>query len=59
MSELSKREQKLVIYEQELQSKISEVSKECLHKDEEIERIKRKHKEEKSAMIKEKSVLEL
>lgn len=59
MGELAKREQKIIIMEQELQSKIQEVSKECLAKDEEIEKIKRRSKEEKTAMTKEKSILEL
>jgi hypothetical protein len=36
MNELIKREQKLVIGEQELQNKIGEISKEVFYKDEEI-----------------------
>lgn len=44
MNELIKREQKIVVMEQELQTKIGEISREVFLKDEEIERMKRKHK---------------
>lgn len=59
MNELIKREQKIIVMEQELQSKINEISREVFLKDEEIERLKRKHKEEKTAAIKEKSAIDL
>ena len=59
MNELIKREQKLVVYEQEVQNKIQEVSREVFLKDEEIERLKRRYKDENTTMIKERSALEL
>lgn len=59
MGELSRREQKILLLEQELQTKIGEVSRECFLKDQEIEVIKRRHKEDKNAVIKEKTGAEI
>lgn len=55
--ELQKREQKLVLLEQELQTKISEVSRQLLSKDEEIDQLKKKNKEDKLNFSKEKAAL--
>ena len=55
MSELSKREQKILLLEQQLQTKIAEVSRECFVKDQEIEAIRKRHKDDKNAVIKEKA----
>jgi hypothetical protein len=49
----------LLTFEQELQTKIIEVSRECLAKDQEIETLKRRHKEDKTAVIKEKAQVEV
>jgi hypothetical protein len=44
LAELVKREQKLITLEQELQGKISEVSRECMAKDQEIDALKKRQK---------------
>lgn len=58
-SEMNKREQKIMLFEQELQTKIGEVSRECFLKDQEIDSIRRRHKEDKMSVIKEKSSIEI
>ena len=57
--ELQKREQRIVLLEQELQSKISEVSRQLLSKDEEIDQLRKKNKEDKLNSTKEKAAMEL
>jgi hypothetical protein len=59
LAELGKREQKILLLEQELQSKIAEVSRECLLKDQEAEAQRRRHKEEKAAILKEKAQMDM
>lgn len=44
LNQLTKRENKILLMEQELQSKIGEISREVFLKDEEIQKLKRKHK---------------
>lgn len=59
LAELAKREQKILLLEQELQTKIAEVSRECLLKDQEAEAQRRRHKEEKAAILKEKAQMDM
>ena len=45
--------------EQELASKIAEVSREVMAKDQEIESLRRRHKEDKNGVIKDKAAVEV
>ena len=56
-TDLQKREQKLVLLEEELKHKLSETGKIISNKDEEILELKKKTKEEKNASEKEKQNL--
>jgi centrosomal protein CEP120 len=56
-SDLQKREQKLVLLEEELKHKMNETIKIITNKDDEILELKRKSKEERSLFEKEKQIL--
>ncbi len=55
--DLQKREQKLVLLEEELKHKLNETGKIMSNKDEEINELKKRSKEEKNALEKEKKDL--
>ena len=59
IAELGKREQKIMTLEQELATKITEVSREVLLKDQEIESLRRRHKEDKNGVVKDKAAVEV